>query len=180
MVEACSQAVLMRKMMKKQMPFMIPLIEEWMIEEKREGMMFYSEINYCVQLIYCMGVLTGSCEYRWLSVNFFWLHFMTSFILERNVLRKRLSNIVRKGLRFSSSFLISRYQFLVSFLSMMAWYILIIELLWTFKATNQKLNNYLCLCFQRKLGEVSEDDWLSIPEVGDYRNKKQRNPRTEK
>ena len=63
---------------------------------------------------------------------------------------------------------------------MMAWYILIIELLWTFKATNQKLNNYLCLCFQRKLGEVSEDDWLSIPEVGDYRNKKQRNPRTEK
>ena len=75
MVEACSQAVLMRKMMKKQMPFMIPLIEEWMIEEKREGMMFYTEINYCVQLIYCMGVLTGSCEYRWLSVNFFWLHF---------------------------------------------------------------------------------------------------------
>ena len=39
-VEACSQAVLMRKMMKRQMPFMIPLIEEWMIEEKREGMMF--------------------------------------------------------------------------------------------------------------------------------------------
>ncbi|PFX20029.1 Pre-mRNA-processing factor 6 [Stylophora pistillata] len=33
---------------------------------------------------------------------------------------------------------------------------------------------------KRKLGEVSEDDWLSIPEVGDYRNKKQRNPRTEK
>lgn len=55
MVEACSQAVLMRKMMKKQMPFMIPLIEEWMIEEKREGMMFYTENNYFAQ-----GVLTGS------------------------------------------------------------------------------------------------------------------------
>ncbi|KAL9962298.1 hypothetical protein ACROYT_G031386 [Oculina patagonica] len=33
---------------------------------------------------------------------------------------------------------------------------------------------------KRKLGDVSEDEWLSIPEVGDYRNKKQRNPRTEK
>lgn len=33
---------------------------------------------------------------------------------------------------------------------------------------------------KRKLGDVSEDDWLNIPEVGDYRNKKQRNPRTEK
>ena len=120
MVEACSQAVLMKKMMKKQMPFMIPLIEEWMIEEKREGLMFHTENNYFVQLIYCVCVLTGSSEYRWLSVNFFGF----IFILERNVLRKRLSNIVRKGLRFSSSFLISRYYFLVSFfLSMMAWYI---------------------------------------------------------
>ena len=54
-MEACSQAVLMRKMMKKQMPFMIPLIEEWMIEEKREGMMLYTENNYFAQ-----GVLTGS------------------------------------------------------------------------------------------------------------------------
>lgn len=62
----------------------------------------------------------------------------------------------------------------------MAWYILIIELLRVFKATSQKLDKCLHLCFQRKLGEVSEDDWLSIPEVGDYRNKKQRNPRTEK
>ena len=33
---------------------------------------------------------------------------------------------------------------------------------------------------QRKLNEVSEDEWLSIPEVGDWRNKKQRNPRAEK
>ncbi|KAJ7389286.1 Pre-mRNA-processing factor 6 [Desmophyllum pertusum] len=33
---------------------------------------------------------------------------------------------------------------------------------------------------KRKLGDVSEDQWLSIPEVGDYRSKKQRNPRTEK
>ena len=65
-------------------------------------------------------------------------------------------------------------------MSMMAWYILIIELLRVFKATSQKLDKCLDLCFQRKLGEVSEDDWLSIPEVGDYRNKKQRNPRTEK
>ena len=120
MVEACSQAVLMKKMMKKQMPFMIPLIEEWMIEEKREGMMFHAENNYFVQLIYCVGVLAGSSEYRWLSVNFFGF----IFVLERNVLRKRLSNIVRKGLRFSSSFLISRYYFFgVVFLSMMAWFI---------------------------------------------------------
>ena len=59
-MEACSQAVLMKKMTKKQMPFMIPLIEEWMIEEKREGMMFYTENNYFVQFINCVGVLTGS------------------------------------------------------------------------------------------------------------------------
>lgn len=36
-VAVYSLLVLMRKMMKKQMPFMIPLIGEWMIEEKREG-----------------------------------------------------------------------------------------------------------------------------------------------
>lgn len=33
---------------------------------------------------------------------------------------------------------------------------------------------------QRKLAEVSEEEWLSIPEVGDARNKRQRNPRYEK
>lgn len=33
---------------------------------------------------------------------------------------------------------------------------------------------------QRKLAEVSEEEWLSIPEVGDARNKRQRNPRHEK
>uniref|UniRef100_A0A3P8WU10 Pre-mRNA-processing factor 6 n=1 Tax=Cynoglossus semilaevis TaxID=244447 RepID=A0A3P8WU10_CYNSE len=33
---------------------------------------------------------------------------------------------------------------------------------------------------KRKLGEVSEEEWLSIPEVGDGRNKRQRNPRYEK
>ena len=33
---------------------------------------------------------------------------------------------------------------------------------------------------QRKLSEVSEEEWLSIPEVGDARNKRQRNPRHEK
>lgn len=37
MVAVCSHLVLMRKMMRKQMPFMILLIEEWMIGEKREG-----------------------------------------------------------------------------------------------------------------------------------------------
>lgn len=37
MVAVCSHLVLMKKMMRKQMPFMIPLIEEWMIGEKREG-----------------------------------------------------------------------------------------------------------------------------------------------
>ena len=33
---------------------------------------------------------------------------------------------------------------------------------------------------KRKLSSISEDEWLSIPEVGDARNKKQRNPRAEK
>ncbi|PWA31670.1 hypothetical protein CCH79_00006719 [Gambusia affinis] len=33
---------------------------------------------------------------------------------------------------------------------------------------------------KRKLAEVSEEEWLSIPEVGDARNKRQRNPRHEK
>ncbi|EDV20469.1 uncharacterized protein TRIADDRAFT_51004 [Trichoplax adhaerens] len=33
---------------------------------------------------------------------------------------------------------------------------------------------------RRELASVSEDAWRSIPEVGDIRNKKQRNPRTEK
>lgn len=34
--------------------------------------------------------------------------------------------------------------------------------------------------FQRKLAVVSEEEWDAIPEVGDVRNKKQRNPRKEK
>ena len=33
---------------------------------------------------------------------------------------------------------------------------------------------------KRELNSVSEDDWLNIPEVGDARNKKQRNPRQDK
>lgn len=36
------------------------------------------------------------------------------------------------------------------------------------------------ISLQRKLAEVSEEEWLSIPEVGDARNKRQRNPRHEK
>lgn len=36
------------------------------------------------------------------------------------------------------------------------------------------------ILLQRKLSEVSEEEWLSIPEVGDARNKRQRNPRYEK
>ena len=36
-VAVCSRLVLMRKMMRKQMQFMTPLIGEWMIGEKREG-----------------------------------------------------------------------------------------------------------------------------------------------
>lgn len=36
------------------------------------------------------------------------------------------------------------------------------------------------ISLQRKLAEVSEEEWLSIPEVGDARNKRQRNPRYEK
>ena len=38
----------------------------------------------------------------------------------------------------------------------------------------------LSILSQRKLSEVSEEEWLSIPEVGDARNKRQRNPRYEK
>lgn len=38
----------------------------------------------------------------------------------------------------------------------------------------------LFISSQRKLSEVSEEEWLSIPEVGDARNKRQRNPRYEK
>ena len=34
--------------------------------------------------------------------------------------------------------------------------------------------------FQRKLTDVSFDSWMNLPEVGDARNKKQRNPRKEK
>jgi len=37
MVAVCSHLVPMKKMTRKQMPFMILLIEEWMIGEKREG-----------------------------------------------------------------------------------------------------------------------------------------------
>lgn len=33
---------------------------------------------------------------------------------------------------------------------------------------------------KRDLAKVSEDEWKSVPEVGDARNKKQRNPRAEK
>lgn len=33
---------------------------------------------------------------------------------------------------------------------------------------------------KRELKSVSEDEWASIPEVGDARNRKQRNPRAEK
>lgn len=109
--------------------------------------------------------------------EFFWLHFhfrekrfkeeIEQYRQERPKIQQQFSDL--KVLVFG-----------VVFLSMMAWYILIIELLRVFKATSQKLDKCLHLCFQRKLGEVSEDDWLSIPEVGDYRNKKQRNPRTEK
>lgn len=33
---------------------------------------------------------------------------------------------------------------------------------------------------KRELKSVSEDEWSAIPEVGDARNRKQRNPRAEK
>jgi pre-mRNA-processing factor 6 len=33
---------------------------------------------------------------------------------------------------------------------------------------------------KRELAKVSEDEWASIPEVGDYRNKRQRNSREDK
>lgn len=33
---------------------------------------------------------------------------------------------------------------------------------------------------QRDLADVTEEEWKNIPEVGDARNKRQRNPRPEK
>lgn len=52
------------------------------------------------------------------------------------------------------------------------------------KLMSTSLSSFIVrLCFisvQRKLSEVSEEEWLSIPEVGDARNKRQRNPRYEK
>lgn len=43
-----------------------------------------------------------------------------------------------------------------------------------------RLYSLFSISSQRKLAEVSEEEWLSIPEVGDARNKRQRNPRYEK
>ena len=39
---------------------------------------------------------------------------------------------------------------------------------------------FVCCLFQRKLGDVSYEEWMSMPEVGDARNKRQRNARVEK
>lgn len=33
---------------------------------------------------------------------------------------------------------------------------------------------------KRELSQVTEEEWKSVPEVGDARNRKQRNPRAEK
>lgn len=33
---------------------------------------------------------------------------------------------------------------------------------------------------KRKLADVTAEEWMSMPEVGDARNKRQRNPRQEK
>ena len=44
----------------------------------------------------------------------------------------------------------------------------------------QLLFNGKLFIMQRKLSAVSADEWDAIPEVGDVRNKKQRNPRKEK
>ena len=38
----------------------------------------------------------------------------------------------------------------------------------------------MLLIFQRELSDVSEDEWLNIPEVGDARNKHQRNAKADK
>ena len=46
MVEVYSPAVHMKKMTRRQMLYMIRLIGEWMIEEKREG--------YLIQLLYIL------------------------------------------------------------------------------------------------------------------------------
>lgn len=42
-------------------------------------------------------------------------------------------------------------------------------------------NQFTSLFFpQRKLSDVSFDDWTNLPEVGDARNKRQRNPKADK
>ncbi len=33
---------------------------------------------------------------------------------------------------------------------------------------------------KRKLADVTAEEWMNMPEVGDVRNKRQRNPRQEK
>ena len=38
----------------------------------------------------------------------------------------------------------------------------------------------VCVCEQRELASVSFDSWTNLPEVGDARNKRQRNPRLDK
>ncbi|XP_074602507.1 pre-mRNA processing factor 6 [Brevipalpus obovatus] len=48
-----------------------------------------------------------------------------------------------------------------------------------FRKTNPKIQTQFS-DLKRSLAVLSEDDWLKIPDVGDSRNKKQRNPRADK
>ncbi len=46
--------------------------------------------------------------------------------------------------------------------------------------TNEIAQKSFSFIQQRKLSEISSEEWSAIPEVGDARNKKMRNPRSEK
>ena len=48
MEEACFQVVPMKRMTKRQMPFMILLTDEWMTEEKKGGTFTVVKIRQCI------------------------------------------------------------------------------------------------------------------------------------
>ena len=57
MVEIYSPVVHMKRMMKRQMRFMIPLTKEWMIEEKKEGVLMLPTSNSCHYRCPCFSII---------------------------------------------------------------------------------------------------------------------------
>ena len=81
-----SPAVLMKKMILRQMPYMMPLTREWMIDVKNEGKKWE--------------------EASWTEEHWDEWFMQTVFILERKSLKKLWRNIVKNGQKYNSSFLI--------------------------------------------------------------------------